>query len=332
MAMKLPARGAWTGPTPMVGDSVPMRAVYDLITRLGRTDVSVLIVAETGCGKELAARAIHQTGKRSDGRFVPINVAAIPENLLESELFGHTKGSFTGADAHHDGLLVRANGGTLFLDEIGDMPLQMQVKLLRALEEQRVRPVGATDEVPFDARVVAATNRELEVEIANGAFRSDLYYRLDVVRLELPPLRERGNDALLLAQYFIEHFAARYDLDVSGMHPAVTGLLLDYTWPGNVRELRNEIARAVALAARSVIVMGDLPERVRGIRRDRAGVSGSVDQVRPPMIPLATVERRHIEAVLTASDNNRTVAAEILGIDRKTLYRKLKSYGASDLS
>jgi len=326
-------------PDAMVGESAAMGRVHDLIDRVGRTGVSVLITAETGCGKELAAKAIHRVSSRRDGPFVPVNVAAIPETLLESELFGHKKGAFTGAISDHQGLFEQASGGTLFLDEIGEMPAAMQVKLLRALEESRVRPVGSTRTVRFDARIVAATNRDLEAEIATGAFREDLYYRLNVVRLTIPPLRDRGNDVLLLAQHFVKEFGSKHGIAMEGLDAAASEALLDHPWPGNVRELRNAIERAVALAQNNVVTLGDLPRRVR---ESAASVVPAPALAPPPqaslsmpsdaIITLAELEKRYILEVLARLQFNRSSVAEVLGIDRKTLYRKLKKWEAEGVA
>ena len=309
----------------LIGSSPAMGQVYELIERVAAVDATVLITGESGTGKEMVARAIHRRGKRSSGHFVAINCAAVPEALLESELFGHEKGAFTDARSARPGLFVEASGGTLFLDEIGELPLALQSKLLRALQERAVRPVGAAREVPFDARLLAATNRDLETAVEERRFRDDLYYRINVVNLALPPLRARGGDVLLLAQHFLEHFTRMFDKPVTAIAPAAADKLLSYTWPGNVRELANCIERAVALTRFTELVVEDLPEKIRAYSRSHVVVAGSDPT---ELVPLEEVERRYILHALEAVGGNRTLAAQTLGLDRKTLYRKLKAYGA----
>ncbi len=304
----------------LVGQSVALRQAYTLIDKVADVDTTVLITGESGTGKEVAARALHTRGRRQAGPFVAINCAAMPEHLLESELFGHLKGAFTDARVARTGLFVQASGGTLFLDEVGELPLGLQPKLLRALQERKVRLLGSNEEVEFDARIVAATNRDLERAVEEGRFREDLYYRLNVINIELPPLRARGNDVLLLSQTFVEHFAGRTGKRVLGLSPAAAQKLLAYSWPGNVRELQNCMERAVALTTFEQITVEDLPERVRNY---------TTPQVLPEMadmsemVTLEEVERRYIHRVLEAVGGSRTLAARILGVDRKTLYRKL---------
>ena len=313
---------------PMVGRSRAMRQVYDLVERLAQTTATVLVTGESGTGKELIAKALHEMSNRSSGQFVAINCAAMPENLLESELFGHARGAFTGAREDRDGLFIRADGGTLFLDEIGEMPAGMQAKLLRALQEQRVRPVGGDKEVRFDARLVCATNRDLEAEVAAGRFREDLYYRINVVQIELPPLRSRGSDILLLAQHFLETYAARYNAPVRGIGREAAEKLTTWHWPGNVRELQNCIERAVALARFDHIGVDDLPARMRDVRQS----TGVFDAESPDdLIPIAELERRYILRALEVIGGNKTATADALGIDRKTLYRKLERYAEEGL-
>ena len=311
----------------MLGSSAAMKAVQDLISRVADSDSTVLISGESGTGKELVAKALHRRGKRRDGPFVAINCAAMPEALLESELFGHAKGAFTDARAAKRGLFVEASGGTLFLDELGELPLSMQPKLLRALEERTVRPVGGSTEVPFDVHLVTATNRDLETTVAEGRFRDDLFYRINVVRVELPPLRARGHDILLLAQHFVERFATKNGRRVVGLSSAVAKKLLAYAWPGNIRELQNCIEQAVALARYDEIAVDDLPERIRDYRPANILVVGEDPS---ELVPLEVVERRYILRVLEAAGGNKSVAARILGLDRKTLYRRLESYGVSE--
>jgi len=308
----------------MLGASPAMTAVRDLIARIAEVDASTLITGESGTGKELVARAIHKRSRRADGPFVAINCAAMPEHLLESELFGHTKGAFTDARTARTGLFVQASGGTLFLDEVGELPSALQPKLLRALQERKVRPVGADHEVGFDARIISATNADLEAAIEDRKFRDDLYYRLDVVHVHLPPLRARGGDVLQLAQHFVAKVAAQYGKHVTGISPGAAEKLVEYTWPGNVRELANSVERAVALTRFDAITVEDLPEKIRAYKPHHVVVvADSADE----LVPLAEVERRYILRVLEAHGGSRTLAAQTLGLDRKTLYRRLKSYG-----
>jgi two-component system response regulator HydG len=306
----------------LLGESPPMRKLYEQLQRAAPSDASILISGESGTGKELVARSIHQLSDRAEMPFVAVNCAALSETLLESELFGHVRGAFTDARSNRQGLFLEAEGGTLLLDEIGDMPLAMQVKLLRALEESRLRPVGSDEEIDFDVRVLAATHRDLETDVEEGRFRQDLFYRINVIQLHLPPLRARGSDILRLATHFVDVFSKRSKKEVSGIAEPAAEKLLAYSWPGNVRELRNVIERAVALTPYDMVTLGDLPEKVRAFRADTVFIGG---QDPTELVPLEEVERRYIEHVLKAVDNNRTQAAKILGLDRKTLYRKLKA-------
>ncbi len=306
----------------LLGESPPMRKLYEQLRRAAPSDASILISGESGTGKELVARSIHRLSSRTDKPFVAINCAALSETLLESELFGHVRGAFTDARSSRRGLFLEAEGGTLLLDEIGDMPLAMQVKLLRALEENRLRPVGSDEEVEFDVRVLAATHRDLETDVEDGRFRQDLFYRINVIQLYLPPLRSRGSDILRLATHFIQIFAERSKKKVSGIAEPAAEKLLSYAWPGNVRELRNVMERAVALTPYDMVTLGDLPDKIRSFRADTVFIGG---QDPTELVPLEEVERRYIEHVLKAVDQNRTQAAKILGLDRKTLYRKLKA-------
>jgi two-component system response regulator HydG len=311
----------------LLGESEAMKEVYDLLDRVVDSDAAVLITGESGTGKEVVAHALHHRGRRSAGPFMAINCAAMPEQLLESELFGHTRGAFTDARAARTGLFLEANGGTLFLDEIGDLPLALQPKLLRALQERVVRPVGGTEEVPFDVRLVASTNRDLETAVEEGRFREDLYFRINVIQVPLPPLRARGGDVLLLAQHFIEQHAARAEKRVTGLSPAAAERLVSYAWPGNVRELQNCIERAVALARYEEIVVDDLPERIRAYRGSYVVLAADDPS---ELVPLEQVERRYILRVVEAVGGNKTVAARVLGLDRTTLYRKLERYGRGE--
>jgi two-component system, NtrC family, response regulator AtoC len=311
----------------LLGESAPMRDVFDVIARIAPTTASVLITGESGTGKELVARAIHRGSPRGNRPMVAINCAAMPEHLLESELFGHKKGAFTDARANCDGLFVQADGGTLFLDEIGEMPLSLQSKLLRALQERKVRPVGGDTEVDFDVRLVSATNRDLDAAIDEHRFRDDLYYRINVIQLRLPPLRARGADVLLLAHGFLRDTAQRVGKSMTGFAPAAAERLVSYGWPGNVRELANAIERAVALARFDVVTVDDLPDRIRTYSPSSVILAGSDPT---ELTSLEAVQRRYILHVLQAVGGNRTVASQTLGLDRKTLYRKLKSYGVAD--
>jgi two-component system response regulator HydG len=253
-----------------------------------------------------------------------VNCSALPETLLESELFGHVRGAFTDARGNKIGLFREANGGTLLLDEIGDMPLGVQVKLLRALEERQVRPLGGSSELPFDARIIAATHRDLEGAVQDGRFREDLYYRLNVLQIELPPLRSRGGDILLLAQHFLVQSANQASKAVNGLSKSAAEKLMAYPWPGNIRELKNAIERAVALTRFDHITADDLPERIRAFQSNHVVVAG--DDL-TDLAPLEEVERRYILRVLQAAGGNKSLAAERLGISRRTLYRKLGEYG-----
>lgn len=304
----------------LIGESEPMRAVRSLLTRIADSDATVLLTGETGTGKEVVARTIHAAGPRSGKPFVALNCAALPEALLESELFGHVKGAFTDAKSARRGHFQLAHGGTLFLDELGAMPLTLQPKLLRALQERSIRPVGGESEIPVDVRILAATNRDLHGAVEAGLFREDLLYRVNVIQIDIPPLRARGNDILLLAQHFLKEFADRSGKKVIGLSAPAAQKLLDYSWPGNVRELQNCIERAVALTSYDHLAVADLPERIRDFRDSHVLV---VSDSPAELVTMDEVERRYILRVLDAVGGNRTQAARILGFDRKTLYRKL---------
>ena len=310
----------------LLGNSPPMRLLYETMGPAAASDVPVLITGESGTGKEVAARALHRQSRMSAGPFVPVNVAAVPDGLLESELFGHARGAFTDARQARQGLFVRADKGTLFLDEIGELSLSLQPKLLRALQERQVRPVGSDKEVPFHARIIAATNRDLEAEVAAGRFREDLYYRLAVIHLELPPLRARSSDVLVLAQHLLRRVTRRTGKGVEGVAPDASRMLLAYRWPGNVRELENVIERAVALTHQTEITAADLPPRIR----NQLAAPRRIELESPEaLVPMAVIEERYIRQVLAATDGNKTKAARVLGFDRKTLYRKMQRYGLS---
>ena len=308
----------------LTGQSPPMKAVFDLIDRVAESDVTILVTGESGTGKEVVARALHRRGRRKAGPFVAINCAAMPEALLESELFGHTRGAFTDAKTSQQGLFAQANHGTILLDEIGDMPLGLQPKLLRVLQERRVRPVGGHGEIPIDVCVIAATHRDLESAIEEGRFREDLFYRINVVNIQLPPLRARVGDILPLAQRFAAEFASRSKKSVTGIVPAAAERLLTYIWPGNVRELRNCMERAVALARFEQIAVDDLPEKVRDYRRSHILIAADDPS---ELVPMEEVERRYVLRVMEAVGNNKTAAARILGFDRKRLYRWIERLG-----
>jgi DNA-binding NtrC family response regulator len=311
----------------LVGTSHAMKAVYALLDRIAETDATALITGETGTGKELAARAIHRRSRRRDAPMVTVNCAAVPANLLESELFGHVRGAFTDARSDRKGLFVQADSGTLFLDEIGEMPLEMQAKLLRALEARAVRPVGGQQEVRFDVRLVTATHRDLIASIEEGTFREDLYYRINVVELTMPPLRARGTDVLLLAQTFLEQFARQHGKPVLRISSSVAERLLAYAWPGNIRELRNCMERAVALARFDEVIVEDLPAQVRDYRATHVLIAASDPS---ELVPLAEAERRYIERVMQAVGGNKREAARVLALDRATLYRKLERWSRKD--
>jgi DNA-binding NtrC family response regulator len=308
----------------MIGRSAAMQEVFALIERVAETDAPVLLTGETGTGKELAARAIHTRSPRRQGPFVPVNCGALSEELLANELFGHEKEAFTGATSARAGLIEGAQKGTLFLDEIAEMTLSMQVKLLRVLQEREVVRVGGTKAIPVDVRVVAASNRDLPKAVANGLFRADLYYRLNVVHLHLPPLAERREDIPLLAAHFLEKYNTLYHRRLEGIDESAMRVLLEYDYPGNVRELENLIARAVALEKGSLLAVESLPPDLREIpvRAHRR-----LPREWEPAGTIEEVEKAHIERILEQTGFHRSKAALILGIDRTSLWRKIKRYG-----
>lgn len=301
-----------------IGESRAMRAVFQEIRKAAAAPATVLIGGESGTGKELAARAIHYASTRAAAPFVPINCGSIPENLLESELFGHVKGAFTGATESRAGFFQTADGGTIFLDEISDTSLAMQAKLLRVLENGEIYMVGSARPRTVDVRVVAATNKDLRALVKNGVFREDLFFRLNVITITMPPLRERDNDVLLLAAHFAKKFAAELGRATPPFTDDALRVLTSYHWPGNVRELENVIQRVVVMAESNVIDVPDLPSAMRFSVGREAGLQRT----------LAEVEAEHIRNVLASVSGNKTQAAEILGIDRKTLREKLKNTGA----
>ena len=304
----------------MVAKSPAMRTLVDLARRVAKVDSTILITGESGSGKERIARLIHSESKRAGGPFIAVNCAAITESLLESELFGHARGAFTGASENRPGLFEAAHRGTLLLDEIGDISPAMQVKLLRVLQEREVRRVGENKDRPVDVRVLAATNRDLADRVAEERFRADLYYRINVVELHLPALRERRADILAIARTLLAEAALRMNRDISTFSPACADQLLRHHWPGNVRELENAMERAVALALGSRVELDDLPEEVRNATPTLGTIGETVR-------PLEDVARDYIVAALELNHGNQTHTAEQLGIGSATLYRKLKSYG-----
>jgi two-component system, NtrC family, response regulator AtoC len=307
----------------LVGHSPEMVAIYKLIARVAALDTTVLIQGETGTGKELVARAIHYAGPRADRPFVVIDGAAIPEPLFESELFGHERGAFTGAVTTRRGLLETAQGGTCFLDEVSELSPALQAKLLRVLQDRVLRRVGGNEPIPVDVRLVAATNRDLRKRVEDGLFREDLYYRLNGVTVVVPPLRERGDDVVLLAEHFARKFAASAGKLVEGFAPATLDALRRYAWPGNVRELEHAIERAVALARSPVLEPEDLPADVRA-------ESGRVPELPRRRLTLGELKRWYVALVLEEAGGNKVRAAELLGIDRRTLYRILERADDAD--
>lgn len=308
-----------------IGNSPIFLDVVRLAETVAPTDSTVLISGESGTGKEVLARFVHELSDRVRGPFISINCGALPENLLESELFGHTRGSFTGAVRDKQGLFVAARSGTFFLDEVGEMSPATQVKLLRALQEREVVPVGATEPIAVDVRIIAATNRDLDEEIRRGTFRSDLFYRLNVITLHLPPLRERDEDVPVLAEHFLRRFAEGRGKFAPRLAPEALRALQNHDWPGNVRELENALERAAVLSADDEIEASALPARLT-----EAKARPLVSDRLPPNPPMEIIERAYIHWVLRAEGGNKTRAAEILGIDPSTLYRKLVRYGLND--
>jgi two-component system response regulator HydG len=304
-----------------IGKSRRFLEVLKLAEMVAPSDSTVLIQGESGTGKEVIARYLHNLSARPDGPFLSINCGALPENLLESELFGHVKGSFTGAVRDKQGLFAAARGGTFFMDEVGEMPPSLQIKLLRVLQEREVIPVGATEAIPVDVRIVAATNRDLEEEVRRGHFRSDLFYRLNVIAVELPCLRERRDDLVMLIDHFLQEMAAERSSTAKALSSEALDAVMVYDWPGNVRELQNALEHAVVLTKAALIEPGALPERITRRRREPLVAERS-----SPNPSLEVIERAYIMWVLQAEGGNKTRAAEVLGIDPSTLYRKLSRY------
>jgi DNA-binding NtrC family response regulator len=308
----------------ILGRSSSLQKLQEQLTRASQTDCSVLLTGETGTGKDLAASALHRLSARKEARFVVVNCAAVPETLLESELFGHVRGAFTGATVDRAGLLEEARGGTLFLDEIGDMPLTLQSKLLRVLQHKIMRPVGSDREVAVDVRLVAATHCNLEAAVEAGTFRRDLYYRINVIQIDVPALRHRRDDVVLLAEAFLRRCAQEQGREVYSISPGACERLEAYDWPGNVRELHNCIDRAVAMTDHDVLQVQDLTHNVRTFR-DVSGLLGPTAEAPvPELATLEEIERAYILRVVERVGGNKTEAAKILGIGRKTLYRKLQ--------
>ncbi len=314
--------------SPLVGSSTAMLEVYKLVARVAESKSTVLLQGESGTGKELIARAIHANGPRRDNPFIPVNCGALPDTLLESEMFGYEKGAFTGAVGTKVGLFESANGGTLFLDEIGELGQALQVKLLRVMQDQEVRRVGSTTSIKVDVRIIAATNRDLEQLVKDGKFRDDLFYRLKVVPITLPSLAERREDIPMLVHHFLQKCAAGTDHAVRGVLPETMTLLTQYRWPGNVRELENAIERAVSLSHGPLLTPEDLPEVIRQAATAEVDARLSqADQLDEVYLTLEEVEKRHLTRVLKETKGNKVKAAKILGIDRRTLYRMAERFG-----
>ncbi|WP_319585223.1 sigma-54 dependent transcriptional regulator [uncultured Desulfobulbus sp.] len=313
----------------MVARSKSMQEVFALAAKVAPHSTTVLITGESGTGKELVAQGIHQLSGRDKGRFVAVNCGGLPENLIESELFGYKKGAFTGADKDKQGLFLEADGGTLFLDEIGELPLPLQVKLLRVLQENEIQPIGAAKPHKINVRIITATARDLPQEISMGLFRQDLFYRLNVVHVSLPPLRERTGDISLLSEFFLKRYVRRLDSPVTGIAPATMSLLLNHSWPGNVRELENVIERAVVLAEKRVILPENLPSmfgtRQGGRRLDDFFGGFSIKQAQK------IVESSLIRRALEATGGNKSKASELLEISYPSLLSKIKEYGIGDV-
>ena len=308
----------------IVGRSKPMKELLETLAHVAPTDATVLILGETGTGKELIANAIHENSPRSKKAFIKVSCAALPETLLESELFGHEKGAFTGAMSRKAGRFELANGGTLFLDEVGDMSPAIQVKLLRVLQEREFEPLGSTRTIRVDIRLITATHRDLESEAREGRFREDLFYRLNVVPVRIPPLRERKDDIPLLAEHFLRAYQEKHKAPMHGFLPKTVDLLVRYDWPGNIRELENTVERAVLLCRGEYVAPLDLPAALQIREQELPKV------VVPPGMSLDEVEKEVILQTLEEAGGNRTLAAQILGISRKTIQNKLKEYGLED--
>jgi two-component system response regulator HydG len=317
----------------MIGRSGEMEKLYRILSKVAQSSHPVLILGESGTGKELVARTIHAYGPNSQKPFLPVDCGSLVPTLIESELFGYVKGAFTGANRAKDGLLVSAEGGTVFLDEIGELSLDLQAKLLRALQEKEVRPVGATHRVPIKARIVAATNRDLAVMVEKGAFRKDLFYRINVVNLRLPPLRDRREDIPLLAAHFLDRISREHGTKFT-LSDEVLRTMMRHDWPGNVRELEHSIERACALSSGPVLHLGDLPTQLQqqGLDASRSATIGepTAEGSQPQLTTLADLERQAILGAIRTLNGDKLQAAKLLGIGKTTLYRKLKEYGIAD--
>lgn len=307
----------------IIGESPKMLEVFEIMKKVIKTDSTILITGETGTGKELVARAIHYNGSRRDGAFVAVNCSALTETLLETELFGHVKGSFTGAIAEKKGLFEVADKGTFFMDEIGDISPNLQAKLLRVLQEGVIKKVGGTQDIKVDVRLIAATNRDITKEVDRGSFRRDLYYRISVVEIHLPPLRERKEDIPILAEHFLKKFSQKLNKDIKRFSPSAMKLLCDYDWPGNVRELEHEIERAVILNETNEITPDDLSERIRS-----GGVALKIEEIKTRSLKgvLNNYEKKIIAELLGEMRWNKTKVAEVLGITRQALNKKIERY------
>jgi DNA-binding NtrC family response regulator len=312
----------------IIGESPAMKKVFELIETVSLSKSTVLLTGNSGTGKELAARAIHYLSPRKDGPFIKINCAALPSELMESELFGHEKGSFTGANKRYHGRFERANGGTLFLDEISEMSQILQAKLLRVLQEKEFEPVGSSETIEVDVRIITTTNRDIEMEVRDGNFREDLYYRLNVISLHLPLLRERVGDIPLLAQHFLEKYNRENGKAIAGISDEVLESWKDYDWPGNVRELENTVERAVVMCKGKVLELQDVISHGRGITKAVTAASGKAES--STVVTIAEMERELILKTLESQGGNRTTAAEILDISVRTLRNKLAQYGEMD--
>jgi len=308
----------------LVGGNEKMQRAIEMADKVARTDSTVLVSGDSGTGKEVFARYIHMKSKRADGPFVAVNCGAIPENLIESEFFGHVKGAFTGAAYDKKGLTEEANQGTLFLDEIGELLPQAQVKLLRFLQDMTVRRVGGNEERIVNVRIIAATNKDLARQVEGGKFREDLFYRLNVIHIHMPPLRERKENIGKLIPFFIIKYAAALDKKPPVLDPNVMAMLQNYSYPGNIRELENIIERAVVLSEGGLITVEDLPPN---LLQDRPRLSAAKDEVEEELLSLAELEKRHIQRVLARLNNNQSLAAKTLGLSRTTLWRKIKDLG-----
>ncbi|MGZ5279602.1 MAG: sigma-54-dependent transcriptional regulator [Pseudobdellovibrionaceae bacterium] len=319
-ALTTELRKSWS-PQNIIGKSSAMQSIFDLIERVGPSSTNILITGESGTGKEVIARALHNRSSRADKPFVAINCTAIPESLMESELFGHVKGSFTGANQDKKGLFEEASGGTIFLDEIGDMDISLQAKLLRVLQERTIKPVGGNQNKSIDVRVIAATHKDLKKSIGNGGFREDLYYRLAVIPIVLPPLRHRPEDIPLLAHHFLRKYAAMNNSKVNGFTQEALRQLMSFSWPGNVRELENMVERLVVLSRSNQIDVGDIPQS------DQTTSEQFFGQATNDSPTLEDLEKRYIQLILEKTGGKKEKAAQILGINRRTLYRKQKDYG-----